>query len=456
MKYFLFLLMIVVAGCGTKDDPNVVARVDDDTITREHFIERFTLYPDFRNNSTLRSAYLQQIDHMVDRVYLAQAAERYGLDTMQHVEKRLQYIRDNEMLKQLYREQVLGQIEVSEEEAWEEYKRQNISVELRHLFAPDSQQAAAYYKKLQSGETFQTLARGAFRDTSLANNGGYLGYLRVSDLDPYLVEPVYNLRVGEISRPLRSTRGWHVMRVENVKQNLFLDRNYFKNNSTTFAEDVQNRRAAKESAAFVKEVMKGKSVTIVSAVLQQFTEQVRKYVDRSEGQRFIIEPTISDREIRLIRSEAEALMNQELVQYDDGIWTVGDLMEKLQWMPPLKRPEVLSETAMARQIIDMVRDHYLLKKARELGIDESPRFRQEMTKYRRELLADEYQKSILLASAAEANPTEWQYRKNILAEIRQENPARVDTSALLEGLSPQALQQRVPRIVTVVREQYNW
>ncbi|RMG62199.1 MAG: hypothetical protein D6715_12515, partial [Calditrichaeota bacterium] len=190
----LLFVLSLSTGCSRQhsDDP-VVARVGDQEIHFSDFLLRFTLFPQFKPNSTLREARLEQLDHVIDRFLLWQAAEKDGLANDPDIQAYLNYILRQETLKYLYKKEVYEKIPVSDQDAWEEYKRRNIRIRLRHLFAPTREQALAFRRRLEQGATFQQLAREAFSDSVLANNGGDLGYVNFTDLDPLLADSIYNL-----------------------------------------------------------------------------------------------------------------------------------------------------------------------------------------------------------------------------------------------------------------------
>ncbi len=50
-------------------------------------------------------------------------------------------------------------------------------------------------------------------DTASAESGGELGWLTRDDLDPALTEAAFALPVGELSEPVKSPYGWHLLRV---------------------------------------------------------------------------------------------------------------------------------------------------------------------------------------------------------------------------------------------------
>jgi len=69
------------------------------------------------------------------------------------------------------------------------------------------------HRRLLAGEAFDDLAR-KYSDDPSSSNGGDLGFLKPGDLgEPAFRAAVAKLAVGEVSDPVRTTYGWHIIEV---------------------------------------------------------------------------------------------------------------------------------------------------------------------------------------------------------------------------------------------------
>ena len=68
--------------------------------------------------------------------------------------------------------------------------------------------------RLEGGEDFATLARANSQDTLSAANGGDLGWLNAGDTVPGFEDAMDRLAPGEISGPVKSQFGWHIIQVQ--------------------------------------------------------------------------------------------------------------------------------------------------------------------------------------------------------------------------------------------------
>ena len=77
-------------------------------------------------------------------------------------------------------------------------------------------QADAIIDRLNKGEDFATLARQYSSDAGSREEGGDLGYFPRGRMVPAFEEAAFALRPGEISAPVKTKFGYHVIRVEAV------------------------------------------------------------------------------------------------------------------------------------------------------------------------------------------------------------------------------------------------
>ena len=72
--------------------------------------------------------------------------------------------------------------------------------------------------RLQGGEDFAELARSNSQDTLSAARGGELGWVSQGDTVPRFEAAMDKLAIGEISKPVQSRFGWHIIQVEGRRQ----------------------------------------------------------------------------------------------------------------------------------------------------------------------------------------------------------------------------------------------
>jgi peptidyl-prolyl cis-trans isomerase D len=111
----------------------------------------------------------------------------------------------------------------------ERFKEQS-QVKARHILfsvPPDaSKEAEAELKdkaleilnRTQHGEDFSELAKKYSQDTSNASKGGDLGYFKKGHMVKPFEELAFSLKKGEVGGPVRTQFGWHLIKVEDIKE----------------------------------------------------------------------------------------------------------------------------------------------------------------------------------------------------------------------------------------------
>jgi parvulin-like peptidyl-prolyl isomerase len=107
---------------------------------------------------------------------------------------------------QLYREKVmeaiLGNLEQEQEQVW-----------ARHILVADEATARMILNQLKEGQDWYALAAQFSTDTSNKDQGGDLGWFRRGVMDAAFEEAAFKLEPGEISEPVQSQFGWHIIQV---------------------------------------------------------------------------------------------------------------------------------------------------------------------------------------------------------------------------------------------------
>ncbi len=83
----------------------------------------------------------------------------------------------------------------------------------RHILVATEAEANDVIAKLNAGESFASLAAQYSTDTSTAQNGGDLGWFIKGQMVAAFDDAAFSLPVGQISAPVQTTYGWHVIQV---------------------------------------------------------------------------------------------------------------------------------------------------------------------------------------------------------------------------------------------------
>lgn len=108
-------------------------------------------------------------------------------------------------------------VEVTDEEIQAQYDRQNTELNARHILVADAETAATVKEELDGGADFAELAQEYSSDGSAAE-GGDLGWFGVGAMVPEFEQAAYDLEVDEISEPVQSQFGFHIIQVTEKRE----------------------------------------------------------------------------------------------------------------------------------------------------------------------------------------------------------------------------------------------
>jgi len=105
-----------------------------------------------------------------------------------------------ELLRQKLYEQVTADVPKVTEQIW-----------VRHILVSDEETAQSILERLRAGEDFGELAQELSEDPGSAPSGGDLNWREANQYVPEFAEASLNLEIGEISEPVQSQFGFHII-----------------------------------------------------------------------------------------------------------------------------------------------------------------------------------------------------------------------------------------------------
>ncbi|MDQ0247187.1 foldase protein PrsA [Bacillus fengqiuensis] len=109
-------------------------------------------------------------------------------------------------------------IKVTDKELKEAYDAKKPEVKASHILVQDEKTAQEVKAKLDKGEDFAKLAKEYSQDPGSAENGGDLGFFGPGKMVPEFEEAAYKLKKGEVSAPVKSSFGYHIIKVTDKKE----------------------------------------------------------------------------------------------------------------------------------------------------------------------------------------------------------------------------------------------
>ena len=158
------------------------------------------------------------ITYLADVIVVAQAAQQQKLGDNPDVKRQLAFAHDKVLMEALL--QKTGQAAQTDDAAMHQVYDQAVKkmpkedeVHARHILVPTEQEAKDIVAQLKKGADFATLAKQKSKDPGAANSGGDLGWFTKSQMVPAFADAAFKLDKGQISDPVKTQFGWHVIEV---------------------------------------------------------------------------------------------------------------------------------------------------------------------------------------------------------------------------------------------------
>jgi len=215
--------VFVFAG-GASADPKVLATVDGQPITEDDLaLAMADIGPGLpqKLEGAQRQKYV--LDYLIDLRLAAKKAQAEKLDQSPDFAKKLAYYRDK-----LAMEELLGTVakaattEENERKAYEEAAKAEPpqqEIHARHILLPTEDEAKKALDRVKGGEDFAKVANEVSKDAG--GDGGDLGWFTKDRMVPEFSEAAFKLKEGEISDPVKTQFGWHIIKVEGVRTKTF-------------------------------------------------------------------------------------------------------------------------------------------------------------------------------------------------------------------------------------------
>lgn len=212
----LIAAMVALASHSVAAEETVVARVNGVDITQSDL--DFATSEVGSQLSQYRAADRRRIllEFIIENELLAAAAEAANLDSEEEFEARLKYHRRLALREAYFEKSIRGA--VSEDEIRKIYDERigavkpEPQVRARHILVATKEEAEAVAERLKKGEDFAAVAKEKSKDPRA--EGGDLGFFGRGQMVKPFSEAAFALEVDEISEPVQTPYGWHIIRIE--------------------------------------------------------------------------------------------------------------------------------------------------------------------------------------------------------------------------------------------------
>lgn len=164
-------------------------------------------------------------DDLINIEMMSQEAAKKGLDKQPEAIQQLEFARQTVLVGAFVQDYVkshpIGEDELAQ--GYDNLKKNfgNKEYSVRHILVEKESEAKSIEAKLKKGGKFDKLAEANSKDAGTKEHGGDLGWVPVGSIPNAFVKPfgdaLMNLTKGQTSEPVRSQFGWHIIKLEDVR-----------------------------------------------------------------------------------------------------------------------------------------------------------------------------------------------------------------------------------------------
>ena len=220
----LAILGVIAAGSAYAED-KPVAKEGGISIPQERIdlrIKMITAQQGQTDSPELRKAVREDL---INIELMSQEAIKKGLEKQSETAQQLELQRQT-VLVGAFVQDYLKTHPVSDEAIAKEYDNLKATLgtkeySVRHILVEKESDAKSIVAKLKKGGKFDKLAEINSKDPGSKEHGGDLGWIPVSKIPNAFVKPfgdaLMNLSKGQVSEPVKSQFGWHIIKLEDIR-----------------------------------------------------------------------------------------------------------------------------------------------------------------------------------------------------------------------------------------------
>lgn len=372
--------IILLPGCSKQTD-SAVAKVGDRIITIKDVDEIFRR-GGYRFISAEKELEARQamLDSMVNQQLLVIGAYESNLENHDEVLRVIEGEKDKFLLDVLFEERIMSRARPSEAEIKDWYVRMGEEIKASHILVETEETAQEVLAKLKEGATFEEMAAEYSIDPSASRNQGDLGWFTWGAMVDNFQEAAYSMKPGEISQPLKTQFGYHIIKV--VDRREVKDRAEYSESKAELKNLVTERRKRTMMAEFTDQLKEKYPITIEKPTCQFVLNKLEFLYPDTIGTtprwRNNIDP-------KQLNPDESALI---LGRYDGGQLNLGKYLDNIRRVPPQNRPDFDSYDSLSEIIFQMSYMDILAMEARNEGYDESDKYQSKLRRFKEMAMAD--------------------------------------------------------------------
>ena len=363
LRVIPILSLTLLLGCTKQNRTDLtiqdetLAKINDLSISVSHFETSFKEYF-YRTGQVLapdkqtRKAILENEFHTY---VLATYAIQDGISDSEEAKKREKAIVRRVLTEEYNAQVIVKDVRVSEQDLREYFQRFNTRVRASHLYAATRSEIQTLKNRLDAGESFEQLAKKAFKNSELAKNGGDLGWFTTDDMDVSFEEAAFSLSMNRISEPVQTAQGYSIIKVTDRVQKPILTEQEFNQHRDRLFNYVQKKKNELRTREHLNQFMES----------CEWNESVTQSLwnDFFRNQTAVL---AQDEEfLRTLSHDTEMLL-----KFNDFVFTISDFIEEYSISTAIRKSSISNEDSFKAFLLGAAYRVYMVREAKRLKIDQ--------------------------------------------------------------------------------------
>jgi peptidyl-prolyl cis-trans isomerase C len=258
----------------------IVAKVGSAGITQADFEREMKSLPDYAQQLFEGEAGKGKfLDEIIKKEILYQEALKRGLDKGPDFSRKLEEFKKLTLASELLEKDVMSKNKVTEQEVKDYYNKHKddftttSQIRASHILVKTEAEANKVLARLKKGEKFEEIAKKESLDTASAKNGGDIGFFTRGQLVPEFEKAAAGLKGGELSGPVKTAYGYHIIKVTDRKTGPVVE---FDRVKDVIFQRLSGEKQKEAFDNYIAELRKNYKVEINKDILAKISQEPKK------------------------------------------------------------------------------------------------------------------------------------------------------------------------------------
>jgi parvulin-like peptidyl-prolyl isomerase len=283
------ILTVALMSCskkGVEQKGPFLAKVGNVTITQADYDREFKTLPEYAQQIFAGEEGKEKfLNEIINKEMLYQEALKKGLEKTPDFQKKLEEFKKVTLITELFEKEIISKAKVSDQEIKDYYDKHKeelaptTQIKASHILVKTEDEAKKVLERLKKGEKFGDIAKAVSIDKGSAKNGGDLGYFSKGQMVPEFEKAASSLQVGQISMPVQTQFGYHIIMVTDKKKGAPVE---FEKLKGMISQRLSGEKQKEAFEQYIAELKKGYKVDINKDALKSSPGTEKKEAPAAE------------------------------------------------------------------------------------------------------------------------------------------------------------------------------